>query len=197
MRESIKAFRNMGEQLIGAEIGVWRGENALSILQNSDMYLLYLIDPYESYNEYNKNEIAEHQNMVLNEAYAKNLLKPHKDDIVWVKQRAAGAHNYIPNDLDFVYIDGNHKKEFVEEELALYYPKVRKGGIVAGHDFHYTWIREVVMEYHKKNPNDKLYSYPFKDAGTIHNWEKEWERPETIPNKDVTTDKLDWWFVKE
>jgi hypothetical protein len=37
--------------------------------------------------------------------------------------------------LDFVYIDGNHRFEQVVADLAAWAPKVRPGGIVAGHDY--------------------------------------------------------------
>ena len=37
---------------IGAEIGVFEGSHALSLLQNSNVSKLYLIDPYEMYFDY-------------------------------------------------------------------------------------------------------------------------------------------------
>ena len=43
--------------------------------------------------------------------------------------------NYQDNSLDFVYIDANHKYEFVKEDLEMWYPKVKVGGWIGGHDF--------------------------------------------------------------
>jgi predicted O-methyltransferase YrrM len=37
--------------------------------------------------------------------------------------------------LDFVFIDANHAYEYVVADIAAWAPKVRKGGIVYGHDF--------------------------------------------------------------
>ena len=37
--------------------------------------------------------------------------------------------------LDFVYIDGNHYFEYVVQDIAFWSKKVRKGGIVSGHDY--------------------------------------------------------------
>jgi cephalosporin hydroxylase len=37
--------------------------------------------------------------------------------------------------LGFVYIDANHVFEHVVADIAAWAPKVRSGGIVAGHDF--------------------------------------------------------------
>lgn len=35
---------------------------------------------------------------------------------------------------DYIYIDADHTKEAVLEDLNAWYPKVKKGGIIAGHD---------------------------------------------------------------
>jgi len=34
-----------------------------------------------------------------------------------------------------IYIDSNHSYLNVAAELSSYYPKVRKGGVIGGHDF--------------------------------------------------------------
>jgi hypothetical protein len=41
----------------------------------------------------------------------------------------------LPEKLDFVYIDGNHIFKNVAEDLWEWSRKVRKGGIVAGHEY--------------------------------------------------------------
>lgn len=37
--------------------------------------------------------------------------------------------------LDWVYLDADHERKAVEADLAAWYPKVRPGGLVAGHDY--------------------------------------------------------------
>jgi hypothetical protein len=37
--------------------------------------------------------------------------------------------------LDFVYIDANHAYDFVKQDIELWYPKVKKGGYLWGHDY--------------------------------------------------------------
>jgi len=39
------------------------------------------------------------------------------------------------NSIDFVYLDGAHEYEVVKLELPLFFPKVRRGGVLAGHDY--------------------------------------------------------------
>lgn len=37
--------------------------------------------------------------------------------------------------IDFIFIDGNHSYEYVLEDLELYYPKVKNGGVITGDDY--------------------------------------------------------------
>ena len=47
-RSMIKFVKaNLGEGLVGAEIGVYKGDNAKNIMETLDMQKLYLIDSYE------------------------------------------------------------------------------------------------------------------------------------------------------
>lgn len=39
------------------------------------------------------------------------------------------------SEVDFVFIDGNHTYEYVRKDIELYWPKVRSGGFISGHDF--------------------------------------------------------------
>lgn len=46
------------------------------------------------------------------------------------------ACKLVPDEsLDFVYIDGDHHYGAVLGDILSWFPKVRKGGIVAGHDY--------------------------------------------------------------
>ena len=36
---------------------------------------------------------------------------------------------------DFIYIDGDHSYKGAKSDLINYFPKVRQGGIIAGHDY--------------------------------------------------------------
>ena len=37
--------------------------------------------------------------------------------------------------IDFIYIDAEHKFEYVYRDIVNWYPKMKKGGIFAGHDY--------------------------------------------------------------
>ena len=56
--------------------------------------------------------------------------------------------------LDFIYIDGCHKYENVLEDLTNFYPKVKNGGFIAGHDWNPYWegVVKAVREFFKREP---------------------------------------------
>lgn len=121
-----------GKSIIAVEIGVYKGKNALSILQNLNVEKLYLIDPFAVYDDTTSQmgKDAEFPNVELE---ARELLKDYEDKIVWIKKYSDDAVNDIP-EADFIYIDGNHEYEFVKRDMKNYYHKVKKDGILAGHD---------------------------------------------------------------
>lgn len=42
---------------------------------------------------------------------------------------------YPDKSLDFVFLDNDHSEAHVYEELEAWWPKIKKGGILAGHDY--------------------------------------------------------------
>ena len=43
--------------------------------------------------------------------------------------------DFEDNSLDFVYIDGNHTLPFIAMDIFGWEQKIRKGGIISGHDY--------------------------------------------------------------
>jgi len=146
-RPSLRILKNK-KDLIGVEIGVDRGLNALNILKNLDIKKLYLIDPYSIY----KNLInigcnmSEEQCIEL-EKEAHERLKEYEDKIVWIRDLSENVVDVVPDNLDFAYIDGNHRYEYVKKDLELYYKKVRDGGVVACHDYDYPDVKRAADEF--------------------------------------------------
>ena len=114
--------------LIGAEIGVRRGENSRNMLQNLPIKKLYLIDPYLPYQDGGTWRDKKFQENVY--CLAKKNVKPFKQKIEFIKKPSEHAIKNVPDNLDFVYIDGNHEYEYVKKDIELCYPKIKKHGII-------------------------------------------------------------------
>jgi len=122
--------------LVGAEIGVSSGENAFNIMENLDIKKLYLIDPYENYDQFQKQEIHRES--------AHEKLDKYADKIVWLQKKSEDAILDIKEYLDFIYIDGEHRYEGIKKDIELYVPLVKKDGLVAGHDFEESSVSEAI-----------------------------------------------------
>lgn len=49
---------------------------------------------------------------------------------------ATAADKFANGSLDFVYLDGDHSLEGCYRDIVAWCPKVRRGGILAGHDYY-------------------------------------------------------------
>lgn len=114
------------------EIGTDRGKSAEYTMKISKCAKLYCIDPYSNYEEY-KDSIKYTTGDELFEQ-VKNRLKQYGDRIEIIRDFSSNAVDKVPNELDFVFIDGNHSYKYVLEDLRNWYPKVRSGGIIIGDD---------------------------------------------------------------
>ena len=143
--------------IIGVEIGVFKGENAEKILETLNIKNFFLVDPYIEYIDGNE-ELCSGAACSYSKKIAIKRLK-NFSNIEWVFITSDKAVNNIPDSLDFVYIDANHNYEFVKNDIELYYPKVRIGGVLGGHDFSgdYLGVVQAVIEF-TKSKNLELFT---------------------------------------
>lgn len=123
-----KLFQELGFK-VGAEVGVYQGNYSHFLLKRG--FKLYGIDAWETYPGY-KDQIAND----VADAYVIAQENVKGRDCILIKGYSADVVKQFEDEsLDFVFIDGNHIFEYVVEDIALWSKKVRKGGIVYGHDF--------------------------------------------------------------
>lgn len=143
--------------LVGVEIGVYRGENAVFILSTLPIKKLFLIDPYLEYEGIKKDNIGFNNHTQANFdndfRMAKKRLIKFKDRVEFIIKKSEDAAEDVPYGLDFVYIDGNHNYEFVKRDIELYYPKVKRGGSLGGDNFEsiFPGVARAVLEFADKH----------------------------------------------
>lgn len=133
---------SLNKNMIGVEIGVNEGKNAFSMLKHLSIKKLYLIDPYVKYSN-NDRYITGNQKSFNN---AKKNLKRYSDKIEFIQDFAENAIDVIPNNLDFVYIDGNHDYDFVKKDVELYFKKLKLGGLIGFDDTGLYSVSKVIIE---------------------------------------------------
>jgi hypothetical protein len=125
-----------------AEIGVQAGEYSESLFRVLEPEELYLIDcwqvledqedPVRNYwDQYYWNQAAQDRYYSLvREKFVQN------SNVKVIKEFSSEAARVFPDEyFDLIYIDANHTYKSVSEDLETWFPKVKKGGILAGHDY--------------------------------------------------------------
>ena len=113
---------------VGAEVGVCDGKNAKHLLSMFPGLKLYAIDPWEFKKE--QRNTAPH----FYERW-QNVKKQYEDRIVEMRCHSIDAD--VPEKLDFVFIDADHRSPAVEQDIRYWIPKIKKGGFIIGHDLDY------------------------------------------------------------
>lgn len=111
----------VSKNAIGVEIGVDKGKTSVYLLTNLEkMGHLYCIDPYIN---------REHRHGIVNK-----LLKEY-DNCTFLRMKSHDAVQKVPDNLDFVFIDGDHRYRIVLQDLYDWVPKLKSGGLLSGHDW--------------------------------------------------------------
>lgn len=120
-----------------AEIGVYRGDFAQGIMTACEcLTAYYMIDPWRHLEDWNKPANRDHAALeqYFNETMAKTDFAATKRIVLRGKTTEV-AEKLADQELDFVYIDGDHTLKGIAIDLIRLYPKVRTGGFVGGDDF--------------------------------------------------------------
>lgn len=127
------------------EIGSYKGQStvymAVEIVNSNKNINFYAIDTWEGSAE-NIDKSSPHFNININElyfTYLKNIASVSKY-IRSIKSNSIEASKSFDNEsVDIVFIDACHEYSCVHEDILAWLPKVKKGGILAGHDYNHGW----------------------------------------------------------
>ena len=163
-----------GDNLVGAEIGVHVGESFLTLLQTCpNISKLYGVDPYVPYIDYLKEEGQSFDPMVVDEkeieyiklvSYHRQKYSGHEDKIVFYEMDSIEASKKVEDkSLDFIFIDSYCSLEQAKNDIKVWYPKVKDGGIFAGHDWNMPLVRLAVTKF-RENENIKSRMSTYDDT---------------------------------
>jgi hypothetical protein len=150
-------FAELGYK-VGAEIGVFRGEFTEKLCKAG--LKMFGIDPYIDYPDFRNPQHRNERHLEI----ATQVLEPY--DYTLIRKMSMDALGDFPDEsLDFVYIDGNHHLRYVVEDIVEWTKKVKKGGIIAGHDFVY------LFSEHPMKVSHVIYAVEaYTQAYNIKNW---------------------------
>lgn len=142
-------------QIIAAEVGVYEGVNAKYMLALCDKLKLYLVDAWDNIVTYTGGPVQKPDFMEQIKTAARLNLFVFQERAVFIGKNSEDAHpDFCDGFFDYVYIDGDHDYEPAKRDMQLWWPKVRKGGILGGHDIAMEEVRQAIQEFTAENNID-------------------------------------------
>lgn len=129
-------LRRFPGPITGAEVGVFDGHTSETLLRELPDLKLWMVDPWTPYEGksilgHMTAEFLEHVREVAMwwTDFAEHRRFELREGSPW------SASRFADNSLDFAFIDGNHLYESVRDDILAWWPKVRPGGLLTGHDY--------------------------------------------------------------
>ena len=147
---------NGGKPTLGAEIGVHRGETSQKLLDAFPSLMLFMVDAWRGGIEtddpyYASGDGVARLSQVEQDANCEAAIRAttfggmgaRRTVLKLPSQKA--AERVAGRSFCFVFVDAAHHYEAVRDDIAAWWPLVRSGGILAGHDY-----------IHKKNKDGRF-----------------------------------------
>ena len=134
---------------IYAEIGIYKGGNIRRIVRRCPHVKYYLVDPYKA-NPNKKGGIYRHdqEHFDFLKSFVANNIKNY--DAEWMYTTSLKASKKFDDDFfDMVFIDADHSYNAVKQDIKVWLPKIKPGGIIIGHDYNNRWKNDVVKAVHE------------------------------------------------
>jgi predicted O-methyltransferase YrrM len=123
--ETIKEYCK--DKKLAVEIGIYEGVNTINIARHiSEDGLLYAIDPFF------KGRLG----ICYSKLIVKNSLKRKKitHKVMLLEDLSFNVVTSVPDNIDFIFIDGDHSEEGIRKDWEDWSKKLKKNGIIALHD---------------------------------------------------------------
>jgi len=150
----VPVIKEHGEDLKVVEIGVCRAETSCYLMENCpNIKVLYGIDPWLPYQDKPTQPITATMQDEFFKTAIKNIVeKGLRGKIRIIKRRSDKiVTSFLDNSVDVLFVDGDHRFEAVLNDLEIWWPKLKKGGIMAGHDYGVSGVMQALDRFKKYN----------------------------------------------
>jgi len=128
---------NMPKDGTFVELGAWLGKSSSYLCDKATGQDIIIVDTWKG----SPNELTTHHKLAteqdIYQLFVENMGE-RKYKAIKATSKAA-ARKFKAESLDVVFIDLTHTYEAVKEDIKLWLPKVKKGGYIAGDDYHENW----------------------------------------------------------
>jgi hypothetical protein len=142
----------------GVEVGVHRGALSAALLTEFKQLMLYMVDSWAEHPEgsaYRKSGDSlakltyDDQTAHMLAAKAATEFAARRRQTMRTTSLNASKRVPCPR-IAFVFLDGSHTYEDVRDDITAWWPRVEKGGLLAGHDYghrRHTGVKKAVDEW--------------------------------------------------
>jgi len=139
------------------EVGVRGGHNSVGILTTfTDVESVTLVDRYKSYDD-------ELSGFIPDDVHLANLrhmigsILPFGSKVTFLPTGSIRASQKLAdNSFDFIYLDDDHDYQPVLDGMRNWYPKVKKGGFLADHDYDRKSVQLALSDFIKETKVDYI-----------------------------------------
>jgi len=167
------------------EVGSWKGRSAafmsVEIINSNKKIKFDCVDTWKGSIEHETYDVITEEK--LYDVFLSNI-EPVKHIINPIRMTSIEASKlYKDNSLDFVFIDASHEYEDVKADILSWLPKVKIGGILAGHDYNtFEGVNRAVDEIFRINDleiSEYCYIYKKQNMEKFYNIEEQklWNEP--------------------
>jgi len=182
----------------GVELGTFKGDFSKVII-SSWIGKLYLVDVWRPLSLEDYNDISNGINH--QDAYKETMdkIKGYEDRTFMLRMDGKSASELFEDmSLDFVYIDANHTYQSVKEDIEDWYPKIKSGGLLLGHDYMPSYLyngesKDVPIYYtEESDPNKPIFCGMFGVNTAVDEFCKSNEYTVNVTSEYFGT----WWIIK-
>lgn len=127
------------------EVGCYKGRST-RVLADNCKGVVYAVDPWPELYYSNEDKAIFRIGNNVYEQFVENVKLQCKNVIIF---RGTLDQFIYPDEVDFIFLDGDHRYEYVKKDIENALKLLKKGGVLAGHDYKYVeWpgVRQAVNE---------------------------------------------------
>lgn len=136
--ELVLQLAKLDVPLTAVEVGVAEGRYSAELLRFCPKLTLHMVDPWLQQPLSQWNDGGNRPQPEMDDWYRQALVatEPYADRrVVHRGYSVEVSREFQDQSLDLVYLDGNHAYTHVRKDIAAWWPKIKAGGILAGHDY--------------------------------------------------------------
>lgn len=141
IRDSLRHLCHQFSVASMVEVGAFRGDTACALLEDAGLGIehYWLVDAWQPYTDQcqfvgmNVAALADWERIYLD--VVQKVARFGQRATVTRMPSTQAAQAFGDATLDLVFIDANHERGHVMSDILAWLPKVRQGGVLAGHDY--------------------------------------------------------------